>query len=53
MSNYTQLAQNQRYQIEALLKAGLNQTEIANVLGINKSTISRELRRNRDRARGI
>jgi len=47
MSNYTQLAQNQRYQIEALLKAGLNQTEIANVLGVNKSTISRELRRNR------
>ena len=47
MSNYTQLAQNQRYQIKALLKAGLNQTEIANVLGVNKSTISRELRRNR------
>jgi IS30 family transposase len=47
MSGYTQLAQEQRYQIEALLKAGHNQTEIARVLGVDKSTISRELKRNR------
>ena len=47
MSGYTQVTQGQRYQIEALLKTGHNQTMIANVLGVHKSTISRELRRNR------
>jgi IS30 family transposase len=44
--SYTQLTQEQRYQIYALLKIGHNRTEIANVLGSHKSTISRELRRN-------
>lgn len=44
--NYTQLTQNQRYQISALMKAGHNQTEIANILGVHKSTISREIARN-------
>lgn len=44
---YTQLTQVQRYQIYALMKAGLNQTQIANIVGVHKSTISRELRRNR------
>jgi len=29
------------------MKAGLNQTQIANIVGVHKSTISRELRRNR------
>jgi IS30 family transposase len=43
---YTQLAQEQRYQIYALLKIGHNQTEISEVIGSHKSTISRELRRN-------
>jgi IS30 family transposase len=47
--SYTQLAQGQRYQIYALLKHGQTQTEIANFLGVDKSTISRELRRNRGR----
>ena len=47
MSGYTQLTQGQRYQIEALLKTGNNQTLIANALAVHKSTISRELRRNR------
>lgn len=47
MSRHTQLTQEQRYQIAALLKAGHTQTEIADVLGVHKSTISRELRRNR------
>ena len=47
MSGYTQLTQGQRYQVEALYKAGHNQTMIANVLTVHKSTISRELRRNR------
>lgn len=47
MRVYTQLTQVQRYQIYALMKAELNQSEIATILGVNKSTISRELRRNR------
>ena len=45
--SYTQLTQEQRYQIYALLKTEHSQTEIASVIGVNKSTISRELRRNR------
>ena len=47
MRTYTQLTQGQRYQISALLKIGQNQTEIAEVIGKHKSTISREVRRNR------
>jgi len=47
MRTYTQLAQEQRYQIYALLKMGHNQTEIAKTIGAHKSTISRELSRNR------
>jgi IS30 family transposase len=47
MRTYTQLTQEQRYQIYALLKAGHNQTEIAGLIHVHKSTISRELRRNR------
>lgn len=43
---YTQLTQEERYQISALLKAGLNQTDIAMILNRHKSTISREIRRN-------
>ena len=45
--SYTQLTQEQRYQIYALLKTEHSQTKIASVIGVNKSTISRELRRNR------
>ena len=44
--SYTQLTQEQRHQIYALLKIGHNRTEIAKALGSYKSTISRELRRN-------
>lgn len=47
MRHYTQLTQEQRYQIYALMKAGLNQSEIAAIVGVHKSTVSRELRRNR------
>ena len=43
---YTQLTQEQRYQIHALLKMEHGQTEIANALGVHRSTISRELQRN-------
>ncbi len=49
MRVYAQLTQGQRYQIEALLKTGHNQTMIAKVLTVHKSTISREIRRNRGR----
>ena len=45
--NYRQLAREQRYQIYALMRAGHNQSQIAMVVGCHKSTISRELRRNR------
>ena len=41
-----QLTQEQRYQIQALMKADHNQTEIAGVIGVDKSTISRELKCN-------
>jgi IS30 family transposase len=44
---YTQLTQEQRYQIYALLKMEHRQSEIAECLGVHKSTISRELFRNR------
>lgn len=47
MNNYTQLVHTQRYQIYALLKAGHNQSEIAQLIGVHKSTISRELHRNK------
>jgi IS30 family transposase len=46
MRTYTQLTQEQRYQISALLKMGHNRTEIAAVVGTHKSTVCRELRRN-------
>jgi IS30 family transposase len=47
MSYYTQLTREERYQIYALKTAGHDQVEIARVLGRHKSTISRELTRNR------
>ena len=47
MRNYKQLTREQRYQIYALMKAGLYQAQIARVIGVHKSTISREMRRNR------
>ena len=47
--NYQQLIDSQRYQIESYLQAGFSQTKIAEALGVNKSTISRELKRNSKR----
>jgi IS30 family transposase len=44
--NYTQLTREQRYQIYVLKKACHAQSEIAMMLGVHKSTISRELARN-------
>ena len=46
MRNYKQLSQAQRYQIEILKKAGKNQKEIAELLGVSPATICRELKRN-------
>jgi len=47
MRPYTHLTQQQRYQIAALLKANVTQKLIAEILDVHKSTISREVRRNR------
>jgi len=46
---YKHLTQAQRYKIDALFKANHTQAFIAEQLGISKSTISRELRRNSKR----
>lgn len=46
---YKHLAYEQRYAISQLLKRGRdNITEIAATIGVHKSTVSREIRRNRD-----
>ena len=47
MQHYKQLTSEQRYQISGLRKAGWTQTDIADEVGVNKSTISRELKRNK------
>lgn len=46
MKHYKHLTQEQRYQISSLLKTGISQNEISRIVGVNKSTISRELNRN-------
>ncbi len=48
---YNQLTQEQRYQIYALEKMEHSKAQIAKVLGVNRSTIYREVKRNRG-ARG-
>ena len=47
MKGYTQLSREQRYQIYALMQTHQTQSQMAQVVGVHKSTISRELRRNR------
>ena len=47
MKHYSQLTLEKRYGIYSLLKTGLTQSKIAEVIGIHKSTVSRELKRNR------
>ena len=44
--SYKQLTLDQRYEIQAYLKAGFSLSEIAIEIGVHKSTISRELTRN-------
>ena len=46
MQKYTQLSLENRHQIKALLDAGHNRSEIARTIGVHRSTISRELKRN-------
>ncbi len=45
MRSYHQLTQVQRYQISSLQSLGHSYTEIAQVIGVHKSTISREMAR--------
>jgi len=47
MRTYHQLTQAQRYQIYALRKTKHTLAEIADVIGVHKSSVSRELKRNR------
>ena len=46
MQKYKQLDLQGRFQIKALLLAGTSQSKIAQIIGVHKSTISRELCRN-------
>ena len=46
--NYTQLTMRERYMMEDLIQERKAQNHIAERLGRNKSTISRELARNKD-----
>lgn len=43
---YRQLTYEQRVELYALLKADHNQTQIAKIIGVSKSTVSREIKRN-------
>ena len=46
MRHYAHLTQDQRYQIYALRKEKISLAQIASNIGVHKSTVSRELRRN-------
>jgi len=50
---YKHLTQYDRDRIEALLNAGHKQKEIAQVLKVDKSTISREVERNKRKRKGL
>ncbi len=47
MKGYSQLTLPQRYEISALHKAGHGPSAIAAVVGAHRTTISRELKRNK------
>lgn len=49
MRSFTHLTLEQRYQIQALMKMGHSYQEIGAVIGVHKSTITREVRRNQGR----
>lgn len=42
-----QLTEGQRYELQAYLQAGIKKDEIAHLLGIHRSTLYRELCRNK------
>ena len=46
--SYTHIIADQRNELSALKRAGLNQKDIANILGKHPSTITRELNRNKN-----
>ena len=47
MKGYRQLTLAQRYEIFALKKAGHSQVTIADLVGVDASTVSRDLRQNK------
>jgi len=47
MRSYTQLTRGKRHEIRVLLRAGYSLSELATIMKVHKSTVSRELRRNR------
>jgi IS30 family transposase len=49
MKHYSQLTLEQRYGIYSFLKTGQTQKKIAEIIGVHKSTVCRELKRNRGR----
>lgn len=52
MQKYTHLSQGQRYQLEALLEIGMGKTYISDFLGVDRSTIYREIKRNSKQKHG-
>ena len=46
MKHYCQLTMVKRYQIEALIKEGVSKKKIAQIIGVHRSTIYREIQRN-------
>lgn len=49
---YHHLTQEQRYKLEALVKAGLKKSQVATQLGVDRSTVYRELKRNKSKRGG-
>ena len=48
MRKYSRITREQRYTIQLLLSTGKSQAAIAEMIGIHKSSVSRELKRNSD-----
>jgi len=47
----THINQEQRYEISALKKSGMSKSGIADLIGVHKSTLGRELKRNSDKGK--
>ena len=52
MKKYKQLTSEQRYAIHLSLKNGKKKTEIAKEIGVNPSTVYREIKRNKNKTGG-